>query len=466
MIWERHEQEDPMVTLCRFANELRYEDIPEEVLEFSKQLILDTIGCMVGGHNTSPIPEITDLYKDIGGKEESYVPFFGWKMPAENAAMCMGPMTRAIDFAPIHADAMHSSEHTIPALLAAVGLLDKVNGKDFLTAFIAGQEVLLRIGIAFNGNKGIVQGRSNGHYIFGSVVAVAKLLELDLETMLNAVGIARNMTQPHDMASYHPVTHMIKVHQGFIAQDAITCNKMARIGVTGPKTDILFSERGFLNMAAWETKPDELLKELGEKWHTMGIEMKAYAGCKCLHMAGLGAQIIVDDNKLGIDDIEHIHVEECLLNAEVSGGPIEEKLNPQDTYQCQFSVPFIIATMLYDGDIMPVSFKGDAIFRENIREFMKKVSLEKDESLPEWYSKVILTTKDGRRFEKTTGPEELKGSIQNRYSEEELIEKFKKLITYSILQQDESEWDKLIENTLRLEEQKDVVDDIVKYLIP
>lgn len=66
--------------------------------------------------------------------------------------MAMGPMPRALDWAAIHPEAMHSVEHTLPPMLCTLGYLDstegrRVSGKEFLTAFVAAQETLIRIGI-------------------------------------------------------------------------------------------------------------------------------------------------------------------------------------------------------------------------------------------------------------------------------------------------------------------------------
>ena len=110
-------------------------------------------------------------------------------------------------------------------------------------------------------------------------------MRLDQAHLENAEGIGRNMTQPHDMATYHPITHMVKVHQGFIAQDAIQDCKFAKLGVTGPRNNVICGPMGYFGMANWETNTDILFDKLGEKWEQMGVEMKAYAGCKCLHCA-------------------------------------------------------------------------------------------------------------------------------------------------------------------------------------
>ena len=105
----RINNEDGINTLCRMTTELEYDDIPAEVIELAKELILDTVGCMIGGHGQHPLPELAHHLQKKGGVEEAYIMFHGGKkIPAEEAAMAMGPMPRALDWAAIHPEAMHS----------------------------------------------------------------------------------------------------------------------------------------------------------------------------------------------------------------------------------------------------------------------------------------------------------------------------------------------------------------------
>ncbi len=468
----RLNHEDGINTLCRMTSQLEYDDIPKEVLELAKELILDTIGCMIGGHGQHPLPEIARHIQEKGGKGEAYIMFHGGeKVPAEEAAMAMGPMPRALDWAAIHPEAMHSVEHTLPPMLCTLGYLDtvegrRVTGKEFLAAFVAAQETLIRIGIGYRGNIGVQRGRSNGHYIFGSVAGVGKLMGLNPAQLENAEGIGRNMTQPHDMATYHPITHMVKVHQGFIAQDAIQDCKFAKLGVTGPRDNVICGPMGYFGMANWETNEDILFEGLGETWEQLGIEMKAYAGCKCLHCAVGAVESIAKAHGLTPNDIAHIHVEDSTLNINVSGGTMEEKLNPKDIFQRQFSIPYMVATVLYDGELIPQSFFDEPASRIEIKNFMKKVDIVENPALKPWNSKVTLTTADGTVYEKEMDPIELKGSVEHRDTREELIHKFKTLAKMSITKFPEGTLDTLIERILHLEDSQDVLEDVVFALTP
>lgn len=55
------------------TTELEYDDIPAEVIELAKELILDTVGCMIGGHGQHPLPELAHHLQKKGGVEEAYI---------------------------------------------------------------------------------------------------------------------------------------------------------------------------------------------------------------------------------------------------------------------------------------------------------------------------------------------------------------------------------------------------------
>ena len=138
-----------MSTLCRMVVETEYNDLPESAIKCAKKSILDTVAVIIGGSAMDGISAVVDLVKEKGGKPESFIPFYGGKVPASEAALAIGPMARAMDMGQVHRYAGHNSEYTLPALLAVLGLKNIVSGKEFITAFALGQEVLIRIGDAY-----------------------------------------------------------------------------------------------------------------------------------------------------------------------------------------------------------------------------------------------------------------------------------------------------------------------------
>lgn len=452
--------EDPMVTLCRMVTETSYEDLPGEVSGFAKRLILDALGITIAGSSQEAIAEIVDFVKTQGGKPESFIPFYGGKVPASMAAFALGPMTRAIDMGDVHEGASHTSEYIFPALLAATGLSKRITGKAFITAFVVGEEVLIRIGEAAKTFElaALYDIDQGGHFIFGAVAAVGKLIGLSLEELKNAMGIAVSMTQPHDTRMYSPASHMVRVHHAFIAQDAINICLLAKKGITGPHNVLL--GQGYL--ALYErigTDLDRLTKGLGKDWTMTNTMIKPYAACKCTHTEIYGLIELMEEYKFGPDDIEGIHIDANSMIMRATVEPRKEKWNPRTTPECQFSLPYTVATAAFDKRVFLDSYTDKAKSRKDVRDLMTRITVEENKELPIFASKVTVTLKDSRKLAKEVLY--VKGHPKNPFAIEELITKFKWMIPYSTYRLTDAVVDSLIEEVLKLED----VDDMLEIIL-
>lgn len=458
-------QEDPMSTLCRMVVDTQYEDLPQGVVDYAKLHILDTLAVIMGGSAMEGIPPVVDMVKDKGGKPESIIPFYGGKVPASEVALAIGPMARAMDLGDCHEEAGHSAEYTLPAILAATGLKDKVTGRELITAFVVGQEVLIRIGMACKRiSRGAVLGRGGGHYIFGPSAGAGKLLGLNLDQLENAQGIARGMTQPHDLAMYRPPTLMVRLHHGLICQAAVNACLLARRGITGPRQEVLLGPRGFLAMATWETEPAALTRRLGEEWEMLGTMMKPYASCKCTHTAVGGVLGQMREHNFNAQDIANIHIDECPLNWDTVCVPREVRWNPQTVPECQFSMPYAVAAAAYDKGLFLDSYTLEARGRPDVRGLMARISASEDSSLPKFSARVSISLKDGKKYSNVY--RYVKGDRRNPFTEQELVEKFKRCAAYSAYKLSDEVVDSVIEAILRLDEVDDVVGALLLPLTP
>jgi 2-methylcitrate dehydratase PrpD len=457
-------QEDPMSTLCRMVVNTRYEDFPPSVIHHAKRAILDGMAVTIGGSAMEGIAAVVDFVKSKGGKPESLIPFYGGKVPASEAGMAIGPMSRAMDFGDVHEEAGHCSEYIFPALLAATGLRQKVSGKEFMTAYILSKEVFIRIGSAWRIYISFPMGRGEGHPMFAATAAVGKLLGLSQEEMENAEGIARAMTQPHDVAMFSPATLIMSVHHGFVCQDAINGCLLAQRGITGPRQEVLLGPRGYLTMAAWETNPNAITKDLGEKWEMENTSLKYYSCCGAIPTS---IDVLLDQMKthnFGPDDIASIHIDASPAGWQISV-PKEEKWNPRTASECQFSMPYCVATAAYDKRIFLDSYTPQAMARRDVRELMTRISISEDKSLPRDLSARVHTTlKDGRKVHGESFYR--KGHPNNPLTDQEIVEKFRKCVPYCAFKISNEKADFLIDAIWNLEKVNDVVNTLLLPVTP
>ncbi|MHC1562493.1 MmgE/PrpD family protein [Actinomycetospora sp. C-140] len=457
--------EDPMSTLCRMVVQTGFDDLPAEVLRHAKHTLLDGMGVTIGGSGMDGIAEIVDLVVDRGGKPESLLPFHGGRVPAAEAALAIGPMPRAMDCGDLHEEAGHISEYVVASLLAATGLRANVTGEEFLTALVVGQEVLVRAGSAYRViSQAVPAGDCGGHYVFGAVAAVGKLLGFSQEQLENAQGIARTMTQPHTMAIYAPATLMVRVHHGLVCQTAITACQLAERGITGPRQEVLTGPNGFLSTARWETDPEALTRRLGEHWAMTRITTKRHSACYFSHSSIDGVLAQMDTHGFAAPDIASIHVAVSTSGWRAVCEPTDRKWEPRTVPECQFSLPYAIATAIHDGKVFVQSYSPEARGRADVRELMTRVTAEEDPSIPAWGARLTTTLCDGRAI--TGEYVYVKGHPDNPLSEDEVADKFRSCVPFSVLPLDDGTVDRMIDDILGFEKVDDVVASLLRPLTP
>ncbi|RZL87686.1 MAG: MmgE/PrpD family protein [Variovorax sp.] len=464
-IYERLGTEDPMATLSRMTLGVGYEQLPAQVIKHAKHALLDAVAVTIGGSGMDGIPGIVDLVKDNGGKGETVLPFYGGRVPATEAALAIGPMPRAMDCGDLHEEAGHISEYIVASLLAATGLRPKVSGKEFLAALVVGQEIIIRTGMAYRLiSQAVKTGDCGGHYIFGAVAAVGKLMGLSQDELENAQGIARTMAQPHSMAIYAPATLMVRVHHGLVCQAALTACQLARKGITGPRQQVLLGPTGYLGRARWETRPEALTQALGQRWEMEDIITKGYSACYFSHSSIDGILDQMRTHGFEAGEIARIHLEVSLPSWRAVCEPQDKKWHPQTVPECQFSLPYVVAIAALDKRVFLQSYSSEARARQDVRELMGRITAAEDASLPDWGARVSTTLRDGRRF--TQEYVYVKGHPKNPFGEQDFIDKFKMCVPYSVYPLSEPVVNALIHDILNLEHVDDVVSALLLPLSP
>ncbi|MBC3191812.1 MmgE/PrpD family protein [Pseudonocardia sp. C8] len=463
--FERSGSEDPMSTLCRMVVQTGYDDLPDEVLRHARHTLLDAMGVTIGGSGMDGIPQIVELVRDKGGKPETVLPFYGGRVPAAEAALALGPMPRAMDCGDLHEEAGHISEYIVASLLAATGLRPAVTGREFLTALVVGQEILVRAGSAYKViSRAVKDNDCGGHYIFGAVAAVGKLLGFTQEQLENAQGIARTMTQPHTMGIYAPATLMVRVHHGLVCQSAITACLLARRGITGPRQEVLTGPNGFLRTVRWETDPDALTRDLGERWEMTRITTKGHSACYFSHSSIDGIVEQMRDHGFGPGDIESIHIDVSTPGWRAVCEPVDVKWEPRTVPECQFSLAYVVATAAVDGVVFVQSYSERARANPEVRALMGRIRATEDPAMPDWGARLRTTLHDGRTI--TTEHVYVKGHPDNPFDEQDFVAKFRSCVPFSALPLADRTVEAMISDVLHLEKRDDVAAVLLEPLTP
>ena len=120
-------QRDATYALARHAVTLPYQALPPEVVELTKQCILDTLGVIIGASTLTPEARIVvDYVRGLGGKKESTILGFGGRAPAPWAAFANGSLGHMLDYDDLGAGG-HPSVTTIPVAFAVAEMLGGVS---------------------------------------------------------------------------------------------------------------------------------------------------------------------------------------------------------------------------------------------------------------------------------------------------------------------------------------------------
>jgi 2-methylcitrate dehydratase PrpD len=144
--------------------------------------------------------------------------------------------------------------------------------------------------------------------------------------------------------------------------------------------------------------------------------------------------------------------------------PKEMKWNPQSEPECQFSLPYTLATAAITQDVFLTSYTPQAMAREDVRKLMTRISAREAPDLPAFAARLNTTLKNGEQY--SDEYLEVKGTPQNPLTEQELIEKFRKCVPYSAYKLTPMAVDSIIKGLMNLEEVDDIVSTLLLPLTP
>jgi len=261
--------------ISEFAVNLKYDDLPDDVINEVKRYLYDSIGCAYGGYHTKDVNILRDIYKDMAGKGEATVIGFGDKIPAVNATLVNSLMIRALDFNDIYwkEDPSHPSD-LIPAALN-VGEMMGSSMKEVIVAIVLAYEFEQRLcEFAVPG----VRERKWHHATitqFVSPIVAGKLLGLDVDQMTHAIGINGSHNHTIGCPTAGKLTMMKNTVDPMSVQSGVFAALMAQKGYSGT-TEVFEGKEGFMDVFGPDWDLEKLTGGLGDKYKILECSMKAF----------------------------------------------------------------------------------------------------------------------------------------------------------------------------------------------
>jgi 2-methylcitrate dehydratase PrpD len=407
-----------------FALELELDAVPEEVVEAAKLHVLDVLGCGLAAHGLGVAGEGRQAMAELGGEPGSSVIGLETGLPAPNAAFANAMLCHGLDFDDTHSDSVsHVSTVVVPAA-AALAEARGADGRELLTAIVAGNEIVTRIGMATPGafhRRGFHPTAICG--IFGATAAAARLSGLSVADTASALGIAGSMASGL-FAYLDDATATKPIHPAWAAHGALVAVRLAALGAEGPPG--VLEGRFGLYHAFVDTRIDlePQLADLGERWETPRIAFKAVPACHFIH-GSLGATASLVGS-VDPDEIEEIVVTVPEAGVSLVLEPAESKVAPRTDYEGKFSLQYSTAAMLVHGRVGLATYTPDALADDRVLGLARKVRYEIKEyaSYPAAFpGGVRIVLRDGETVDADL-PHQL-GAPENPMSAEQVREKFR-----------------------------------------
>ena len=408
--------------LAEHAAKLSYEDLPGAVVQRAKDCICDTVGAIVFGAELPWSKMIIAYARNNSAQGRSGILGTGGSLvQAGAAALANGAMTHAFELDNLtKPDSGSHPGATVFTAALAVAQERGLSGRDLLAAFVAGCEVMFRIGHATkhsNEARGFHAPGTTGP--FGAVVAAGLLMDLDKERMANALGIAGSCAGGLlEFADAGNGAMVKRLHMGRAAEGGVLAAKLAADGFTGP-TSVLEGHYGFLRVFCNDWDVAELTQGLGQTWFTTDIMFKRYA---CHITAHNPVDAVLDlrrEHKFSPADVASITINGNERMATTNNIPA-----PPDVMLAQYSIPFSVALSLYRNPIDPRSFDETAVHDRAILDLASrtKMAITAGQDRRDLAATVTVRLNDGREVSRRVTS--FKGTPERPLDRAELEEKF------------------------------------------
>jgi 2-methylcitrate dehydratase PrpD len=443
--------------LVQRCHDLTYEALTTDVVDRVKYLVLDFIGVAARGALSESSGPVRRAISNLDSARDGAV-LIGTRLKADPsyAALANGTAAHSLELDDVVNEAsLHPAVAIMPAALAAAHI-SGCSAQELIAAIAAGYEVMIKLGVALDPAAHYARGfhPTGTCGTMGAAITAAKILKLNQEAMLNALGIAGSQAAG-SMEFLSDGAFTKRLHPGWAAHSGIIAALLARENFTGPGT-IIEGRFGFLHAYSSGSKSGKVLQDWGDPWEVLRTSIKPHACCRYNQGPIDGILKIVRENNLDASQIEKVTLGILKAGFAIVAEPQEQKSDPKSVVDAQFSMPFGAAVAILYGKATLDEYTLERINSVQVKELIGKISCVKDPELEtefpkKWPASVTLLTKDGKTY--STRIDFPKGDPQNPLTWDELIDKFRNLVSAVFLEVKQNE---IIERVRSLEKETDL----------
>jgi 2-methylcitrate dehydratase PrpD len=428
-------------TFADFVAGTAWADVAAQEHE-AKRSILNFFATALGSANDPAVSAALRTLQPFGGAATSAVIGRPERLDAMAASFLNAVSANLLDFDDTHLDTIIHPAAPVAAPVLALAQARGLSGRAVLTAFILGVEIECRVGNAVSPNH-----YARGWHItstcgvFGAAAACAKLLNLSVEQISNAIGIAAS--QSAGVVENLPSAAK-NVSVGNAARNGLFAALLAAEGYSASSRAI----EGPLGWArAMGDEPDmaRLAGGLGTTWEIAKNTYKPYPAGIVFHAVIDACFRLREKLNRRIVAIESITVQGSALLLARGDRVVR---NERDA---RVSIHHCVAVALLLGAAGVPEFEEATVFRPDIVSLRQKVKAMLDGSLPDGAARVTVRLDSGEVFEEIVM--DAKGSLADPLSDRDIEAKLRACARLG-----RTDWDvdRVIDHVWRLDTLADV----------
>lgn len=416
-------------TIADFALDLRYEDLPPEVVRAALTAVADTLGCAVAALD-EPGPAILRRYaEEHAGRAEASLLGSAQRVDAPLAALVNAALARDLDANDLYAgppgrDTGHFSD-AIPAVLAAAERAG-ASGREFVTAVVVAYEVQ---GVLAEAYLWMARGLHAVSQVAWAVPpAAGRLLGLDRDQIVSAIGLAGS-TGGLILQSWLKPSPSIPLLKGgspgFASQWGLEAVDLARAGFTAPPDAL---ETLFERLPS-DADPAPFARLARPYGFTTPRNMLKRYPAQIYTQSAVQAAAELHDRIPSVDDVAVA----TLYGHRGAAAGVQGSAaayTPETRSTADHSTPFVVALALRDGDLTPASYEGEPWRDPALLDLMRRVDLVIDPEIERglveegrFGCRLVVELLDGRRVEAVV-PQQ-RGHPDNPLAREDLLAKLR-----------------------------------------
>jgi len=384
-------------TLAQFTHDLRHDALPDAVRRKSLHHIIDAIGlAFASRHFPFAEPGLAG-FRAAGAPGGATVIGGGAALQPRDAALSNGYLIHGLDFDDTHPGSIvHPTVACLPTALAVAETEDASWG-ELLAAYAAGMETAIRVGRAVKGGFHHTGFHATGIVShFSAAVVAGKLLELPVEQIVAAQGIAAS-TASGVQVFLETGAWTKRMHPGWGALAGITAAQMARAGFHGPDRPYegkfaLFDTH--MQERTGHVDAESVLTGLGREWTLLDTAIKPYPVCHFIHGCAEAALKL----RPQLPDLSQIARIVCELpepTLHIVAEPTAAKRVPRSDYEAKFSAQFVVAACLVRGQFTLLELEDASLADPAILALAAKIDCvaQADTRFPQYFSGAVTIHK-------------------------------------------------------------------------